>query len=789
MAKHESDVVLRFKTDGEVQYAQTVKEINQVMNTAAKEYKAHISALGNDAEATQKLAAQQKKLQIQTEAAEKRTKLLRQEYEESVKATGENSKESKKLYDRLLQAETAENNLRNALDKTNKELKEQEKASKFAAENIKKIGEAGEKVKGVGEKLSIGVTAPILAIGTAGFKIANELSTSQTKIQAAFNLTEQEAQNLNKVVEDVFASGMVSSVDEANESVVSLINQLPVLKLQSSDTISAIVLQAKALEETFGSDMEETMRGVNALMTTYGMTAQEAMDYITTASQHSLDKTHELGDNLAEYAVQFQQNGYNAKEMFEILESGLAGGAYNLDKVNDLVKEMGIRISDGSIQSAIETLGGEWQSMYEQMSASGASNNEIFDALVTKISEVGDETEKATLVSTIFGSLGEDNAVQVLEAMTGLSQEMTGVKGSYDNVTGSAEKMKNKIEETVTYQSAMNEVMLAFKGVGEIIAPYISQFADIVKNLANWFKSLDSDTQKTIVTIAGIAAAVGPVLVVLGTLASSISSLIPVIAFIASPIGLVIAAIAAWVAAIVIAYNKVGWFRDFINTSFKVIKDIVVGVFKVLADTTKSTFDFITGFIGGAMDGAVKIISDYVNAITRIFGGIIDFVTGVFTGDWSRAWQGIVDIFGGIFEGIAAVAKAPINAMITLINGFLGGLSNIKIPKWVPGFGGKKFSIAQIPYLAEGGHMINGQAIVGEAGPELLTAKNGKTTVTPLSQEEKARGIGGALKGSSTVNNYVTIGQVDANNPSEINRLNRKMFQANVWNNLATGDV
>ena len=53
----------------------------------------------------------------------------------------------------------------------------------------------------------------------------------------------------------------------------------------------------------------------------------------------------------------------------------------------------------------------------------------------------------------------------------------------------------------------------------------------------------------------------------------------------------------------------------------------------------------------------------------------------------------------------------------------LGGLNNIKIPKWVPGVGGKGFSIAKIPYLAEGGHMINGQAIVGEAGPELLTAK------------------------------------------------------------------
>ena len=165
MAKHESDVVLRFKMDGQVQYAQTIKEINQVMNTAAKEYKAHISALGNDATATKKLVAQQKKLQVQTEAAEKRTKMLRKEYEESVKATGENSKESKKLYDRLLQAETAENNLKNALDKTNKELKEQEKASKFAADNIKKIGEAGEKIKGVGTKITAGVTVPIMAIG------------------------------------------------------------------------------------------------------------------------------------------------------------------------------------------------------------------------------------------------------------------------------------------------------------------------------------------------------------------------------------------------------------------------------------------------------------------------------------------------------------------------------------------------------------------------------------------------------------------------------------------------
>lgn len=90
----------------------------------------------------------------------------------------------------------------------------------------------------------------------------------------------------------------------------------------------------------------------------------------------------------------------------------------------------------------------------------------------------------------------------------------------------------------------------------------------------------------------------------------------------------------------------------------------------------------------------------------------------------------------------------------------------------------KSFSISKIPYLAQGGHLINGQAIVGEAGPELLTAKNGKTTVTPLSDEEKRNGIGGRVSGGS-IEQHIHIGKVDANNPSELDRMNRKFAKAN----------
>ena len=140
MAKSkESDVILNFKMDGQIQYAQTIKEINQVMNTAALEYKNHVSAMGNDATATEKLTASKKKLEIQLEGAEKRTQMLREEYEKSVKETGAYSEQSNKLYKQLVNSETGENKLKNALDQTNDALKEQGNVSIETAKKIEKI--------------------------------------------------------------------------------------------------------------------------------------------------------------------------------------------------------------------------------------------------------------------------------------------------------------------------------------------------------------------------------------------------------------------------------------------------------------------------------------------------------------------------------------------------------------------------------------------------------------------------------------------------------------------------
>ncbi|EGO2698041.1 phage tail tape measure protein [Enterococcus faecalis] len=754
MSKKESDVVLNFKMNGEINYSRTIKDINKEMNLAATEYKNQVSAMDKNATQTEKLTATKKKLEKQLSLAEQRTKLLREEYEKSVKETGEYSEQSQKLYKRLLESETGENKLRSALESTNEALKEQGNLSVKTAEKLAKIEKTGDKMKSVGKKMSIGLTAPIVGIGTASIKAFSEVDEGMDTVTAKTGATGKELEKLQESFKNVAANAPDSFEDVG--IAVGEVNTRLGFTGEKLEKASDDFLKFATVNKT---DVEGAIQLVTRAMGDAGIEADkynQVLDYLTVAGQKSGISVDKLAENLAKYGAPMRALGIDTKNAIALFAGWEKAG-------------VNTEIAFSGMKKAISNWGKE-----------GKNSGEEFKKVMQQIKDAPDIASATTLAIEAFGSkAGPDLA----DAIKGGRFEVDEYVKALEEAGGALDQTFDDMQDPPDQAKvAMNNIKLILNDLGQtilgVLAPSLQNLTEWLKNLQQWFTNLSPNAKQLIVVIGGIAAAIGPVLVVLGTLASSISSLIPVIAFIASPIGLVIAAVAAWVAAIVVAYNKIGWFRDFINTSFKVIKDIVVGVFNVLKDTTKSTFDFITGFIGGAMDGSAKIIGDYVNAIKRIFGGIVDFVTGVFTGDWSRAWQGVVDIFGGIFEGIAAVAKAPINAMITLINGFIGGLNNIKIPKWVPGIGGKGFHIGKIPYLAEGGTILNGQAIVGEAGPELLTAKNGKTTVTPLSPEEKARGIGGALKGGNTIEQHVHIGQVDANNPSELDRMNRKLYKA-----------
>lgn len=154
--------------------------------------------------------------------------------------------------------------------------------------------------------------------------------------------------------------------------------------------------------------------------------------------------------------------------------------------------------------------------------------------------------------------------------------------------------------------------------------------------------------------------------------------------------------------------------------------EVVFGVLMWLWDNAlKPLVDFFVNILCGAIEGFGITVKGVLDSVKRIFGGIIDFIAGVFTLKWSRVWQGVQDIFGGIMNGLQALVKAPLNGVIGLINGAISGLNKIKLPSIdIPFFGevgGWGFNIPKIPYLAKGGIVDSATlAVIGEAGKEAV---------------------------------------------------------------------
>lgn len=756
MAVREVDTVLNFKTNGEVNYSKTIKEINREMNLAATEYKNQVSAMDKDATATEKLTAAKKKLENQLSLAEKRTELLREQYEKSVEETGKYSAESEKLYKKMLESETGQNKLKAALDETNEALKEQGDVSIDTAKKLQKIEEAGEKVSNVGKKMSVGVTAPIVAAGAAGLAAFSEVDEALDTIITKTGATGDVADSLATSFENV-GSNTHLELQTVGEAIGEVNTQFGFMDKKLEDSTDYLLKYA----EINNTDVSQAAISARQAIEAYDLSYDDlnkVLDVTTKTSQDTGQSVDDLMKKAIDGAPQIKQLGLSFDEgitlMGQFEQAGVdSGGAL------------------GYLSKAAITYAKDNKSLAQGLEETSK-----------KIKNAKNDQEALTIASEVFGTRG---ATKMLDAIKRGTLSLDDLSEAAKNSVGAVGDTFAETEDPIDAANrAMNNAKFALADVGESVQisllPFFEMAIDALKSFKGWWDSLDQGTKTWIITLAGIAAVIGPALVVIGTLMSSVTKItagVKDLATVWSGLGklfglsggwfaVAVIAIAALVAGLVWAYNNVEWFRNGVNAFFQGVSDIAVEV-----------FNFMGGYISNIFGGIIQNFQNFFDAGKRIFTGFIDFITGIFTGDWERAWNGVVNIFGGIFDGIAAMAKAPFNGMIGLINAFLGGLNNIKIPKWVPGVGGKSFSISTLPYLADGGHVLNGQAIVGEAGPELLTNKNGKTTVTPLSDEEKRKGIGGKVQ-PSKVEQHIHIGNVDANNPSELNKMNRKFYRA-----------
>lgn len=212
----------------------------------------------------------------------------------------------------------------------------------------------------------------------------------------------------------------------------------------------------------------------------------------------------------------------------------------------------------------------------------------------------------------------------------------------------------------------------------------------------------------------------------------------------ANPIGLVVAAIGVLIGIGVLLYKnwdkiKAGalalW--EGMKTAFGNIGTWFQGKWNEVLQVTQTIWTNVSNFLGSFPLGQAFLqnITNMMEAAKQIFSGIIDFIQNVFTGNWEGAWNAVKDIFGGIFDMLASMIKAPLNAVIGIVNTVIASINKVgfTIPEWIPGIGGNAFkiNIPEIPMFAKGTmNTPKGSFIAGERGPELISGAPGRRVFT-----------------------------------------------------------
>lgn len=382
---------------------------------------------------------------------------------------------------------------------------------------------------------------------------------------------------------------------------------------------------------------------------------------------------------------------------------------------------------------------------------------DVFYEALGALSQIGDETERDLAAMDLFGK-GADTLATIIDD-GGASLQEYGTKAQEMGLILSEDTIGKLTSTGDTIDEMKARTMSTLVEVGaellENLAPAIEFIVEKIGEVVAWLGTLDSDTLNTILIVAGVVAAISPLASIIGGISTAIGGVTSAIQFLlANPIVLLIAAIVGLVTLIATK-------GDEIKALLQKVDDFLQNIF---AKDWSEQF----GILGEGLNAFFAIVKSIWDGIKQVFDGIIDFIRGVFTGDWKRAWEGIKSIFKGVFDALVGIVKAPLNLIIGVVNKVIDGLNTlirgfnslkINVPDWVPVIGGKQFGfnlaqIGKLAYLAQGGILQAGSAIVGERGPELLSMSSQGAIVQPLTNNTTNHNIAGI-----TLNVYGAAGQ------------------------------
>ena len=333
-----------------------------------------------------------------------------------------------------------------------------------------KLGEVGANALGAITKAAPIAGAAVAAIGGVALDAAADFETAEARITAAVGGVGEESEKLMEAGRDLYEDGWGESMTDLSDS---LINAREILGDLSEEDMSGAVEGALALEEVYGSDFSETLRGARVLMERFGLSAEESMDLMVAGTQRGLDYTDELGDNLSEYAGRWADAGIEASEYFSLLEAGVDGGAYSLDKVGDFLNEFLTSLSDGRMEEGIGRFSESTQQVFESFKGGGASARDVLEAVVGELAAMPDEYQKAQIASELWSSLGEDNAMSMIESLS-------GVEDTFGDVAGASQEMTDQVSDDLgsKWETALRKWQSLLQPAGDAAAEFFGGIAD-----------------------------------------------------------------------------------------------------------------------------------------------------------------------------------------------------------------------------------------------------------------------------------------------------------------------
>ena len=482
-------------------YASAIKDNEKAMNDEIKAFKEAGDKAG-ELEAKQRGLTKQAELTEQAIESQKQTiNKMAQEFGESstqvaqAQAKLEDFKRSAKNTDTRLDGVT------NALSELKREASNVDDKVDKAGDSLEEAGKQGNKAeagfKNATKEFSALATGLAVAISTKALDMAteaanslkesfNEVVEASNTFQGKMGITKEGSKYFLNFANELVKSGMVESLEEAQEAITQ-VYQTAGQKV-SPEGMKELTKYAISFSKTFDTDINETMRGASRMMENFGISAEEAFDLLTVGAQNGLNQSNELADNMAEYSQLFGQMGFTADETFSLLAAGLDGGAYNLDKVNDLIKEMGISLTDGRFEENADMFSESTRNLFNEWKNGKATQGEVVKSMMNDFANMEGGYDALNRASKVWSALGEDNSLKVIKAMA-------GANSSFGDAKGAAEELNNTMTNTTAWEAFTNGV----KGTVNSIAIWAQEFTGgMTQPIENFFNKTLPNAMKTL---------------------------------------------------------------------------------------------------------------------------------------------------------------------------------------------------------------------------------------------------------------------------------------------------